>query len=78
MTPRWALELLTPGRGCDATRPESGAAAMELAAFAHMLDHHPPSLVITNVGAVTEPDSPDRLLLLLRPVPRLRTLLSEV
>ncbi|WP_328315596.1 phthiocerol/phthiodiolone dimycocerosyl transferase family protein [Streptomyces sp. NBC_00388] len=40
---------------------ESGAAAMELAAFPHMLDQYPPSLVITNVGSVTEPGLPDGL-----------------
>ncbi|MET9535055.1 condensation protein [Streptomyces sp. NPDC006649] len=40
---------------------ENGAAAMELAAFPHMLDQHPPSLVITNVGAITAPDLPDGL-----------------
>lgn len=34
---------------------------MELAAFPHMLDQHPPSLVITNVGAITAPDLPDGL-----------------
>jgi len=40
---------------------ESGAAAMELAAFPHMLDQHPPSLVITNVGTIAEPVLPDGL-----------------
>jgi phenolphthiocerol/phthiocerol/phthiodiolone dimycocerosyl transferase len=40
---------------------ESGAAAMELAAFAHMIDQHPPTLVITNVGTITEPALPDGL-----------------
>ncbi|QKW54961.1 condensation protein [Streptomyces buecherae] len=34
---------------------DSGAAAMELAAFSHMINQHPPSLVITNVGAIPEP-----------------------
>lgn len=34
---------------------DSGAAAMELAAFAHMIDQHPPTLVITNVGTIAEP-----------------------
>jgi phenolphthiocerol/phthiocerol/phthiodiolone dimycocerosyl transferase len=34
---------------------DSGAAAMELAAFPYMIDQHPPSLVITNVGAIAEP-----------------------
>ncbi|MFD7431477.1 condensation protein [Streptomyces sp. NPDC059818] len=43
------------------TALESGAAAMELAAFPHMLNQHPPSLVITNVGSVTAPDLPDGL-----------------
>ncbi|MFF9526943.1 condensation protein [Streptomyces achromogenes] len=33
---------------------ESGAAAMELAAFPYMLDQHPPSIVITNVGTIAE------------------------
>ncbi|MFE7190352.1 condensation protein [Kitasatospora sp. NPDC057541] len=37
---------------------ESGAAAMELAAFPYMLDQHPPSLVITNVGTIAEPVLP--------------------
>nr|WP_202511442.1 condensation protein [Streptomyces sp. SID3343] len=36
-----------------------GSAAMELAAFPHMLDHHPPSLVITNVGTIDEPTPRD-------------------
>ncbi|MER7056516.1 condensation protein [Streptomyces sp. NPDC000351] len=40
---------------------ESGAAAMELAAFPYMLDQHPPSLVITNVGTVPEPVLPEGL-----------------
>ncbi|GAA4019118.1 hypothetical protein GCM10022384_70730 [Streptomyces marokkonensis] len=40
---------------------ESGAAAMELAAFPYMLDQHPPSLVITNVGTVPEPALPEGL-----------------
>ncbi|MDV9186863.1 condensation protein [Streptomyces sp. SR27] len=40
---------------------ESGAAAMELAAFPYMLDQHPPSLVITNVGTIAEPVLPDGL-----------------
>ncbi|MEU1218119.1 phthiocerol/phthiodiolone dimycocerosyl transferase family protein [Streptomyces microflavus] len=40
---------------------DSGAAAMELAAFPHMLDQHPPSLVITNVGTITEPVLPGGL-----------------
>ncbi|MCX4966881.1 condensation protein [Streptomyces sp. NBC_00654] len=40
---------------------DSGAAAMELAAFPYMLDQHPPSLVITNVGTITEPDLPPGL-----------------
>ncbi|MGC5397668.1 phthiocerol/phthiodiolone dimycocerosyl transferase family protein [Streptomyces sp. DT20] len=40
---------------------ESGAAAMELAAFPYMLDQHPPSLVITNVGTITEPVLPEGL-----------------
>ncbi|WSC91252.1 hypothetical protein OG909_02475 [Streptomyces sp. NBC_01754] len=40
---------------------DSGAAALELAAFPYMLDHHPPSLVITSVGVITEPDLPERL-----------------
>ena len=40
---------------------ESGAAAMELAAFAHMIDQHPPTLVITNVGTIAEPELPDGL-----------------
>ncbi|MER5987987.1 hypothetical protein [Streptomyces sp. NPDC001787] len=40
---------------------DSGAAAMELAAFPYMLDQHPPSLVITNVGSITEPDLPPGL-----------------
>ncbi|WP_199783866.1 condensation protein [Streptomyces sp. ATexAB-D23] len=40
---------------------DSGAAAMELAAFPYMLDQHPPSLVITNVGIITEPELPDGL-----------------
>ncbi|MER5556857.1 condensation protein [Streptomyces sp. NPDC002793] len=38
---------------------DSGAAAMELAAFPYMLDQHPPSLVITNVGVISEPELPD-------------------
>lgn len=40
---------------------DSGAAAMELAAFPYMLDQHPPSLVITNVGTITEPALPEGL-----------------
>ncbi|MFE3741459.1 condensation protein [Streptomyces sp. NPDC059134] len=40
---------------------ESGAAAMEPAAFPYMLDHHPPSLVITNVGTIAEPEVADGL-----------------
>lgn len=40
---------------------DSGAAAMELAAFPYMLDQHPPSLVITNVGTITEPVLPEGL-----------------
>ncbi|WP_326681965.1 phthiocerol/phthiodiolone dimycocerosyl transferase family protein [Streptomyces sp. NBC_01237] len=40
---------------------DTGAAAMELAAFAYMLDQHPPSLVITNVGIITEPRLPGGL-----------------
>ncbi|MCX4679363.1 condensation protein [Streptomyces sp. NBC_01433] len=40
---------------------DTGAAAMELAAFAYMLDQHPPSLVITNVGIITEPSLPGGL-----------------
>ncbi|WP_436737532.1 phthiocerol/phthiodiolone dimycocerosyl transferase family protein [Streptomyces sp. BBFR102] len=40
---------------------DSGAAAMELAAFPYMLDQHPPSLVITNVGAIAEPVLPEGL-----------------
>ncbi|MFB7915538.1 condensation protein [Streptomyces sp. NPDC056061] len=39
----------------------SGAAAMELAAFPYMIDQHPPSLVITNVGTIPEPELPDGL-----------------
>ncbi|MFJ8763148.1 condensation protein [Streptomyces cyaneofuscatus] len=34
---------------------DSGDAARELAAFPYMLDQHPPSLVITNVGTITVP-----------------------
>ena len=52
------------GRDLDAqlrASLDSGAAAMELAAFPYMLDQHPPSLVITNVGSITEPDLPDGL-----------------
>jgi NRPS condensation-like uncharacterized protein len=40
---------------------DSDAAAMELAAFSHMIDQHPPTLVITNVGTITEPVLPDGL-----------------
>ncbi|WDG32557.1 condensation protein [Streptomyces sp. CA-278952] len=40
---------------------DSGAAAMELAAFPYMLDQHPPTLVITNVGSITGPDLPNGL-----------------
>jgi hypothetical protein len=40
---------------------DSGAAAMELAAFAHMIDEQPPSLVITNVGTIAEPALPEGL-----------------
>ncbi|MEU5289202.1 hypothetical protein AB0G97_35145 [Streptomyces sp. NPDC020755] len=34
---------------------------MELAAFPYMLDQHPPTLVITNVGSITGPDLPNGL-----------------
>ncbi|WP_344494636.1 phthiocerol/phthiodiolone dimycocerosyl transferase family protein [Streptomyces enissocaesilis] len=40
---------------------DSGAAAMELAAFPYMLDQHPPTLVITNVGTIAGPDLPKEL-----------------
>lgn len=40
---------------------DSGAAAMELAAFPYMIDQHPPTLVITNVGAIAEPVLPEGL-----------------
>ncbi|WP_052852647.1 phthiocerol/phthiodiolone dimycocerosyl transferase family protein [Streptomyces avicenniae] len=36
---------------------ESGAAARELAAFPHMLDQQPPSLVITDVGVIAAPET---------------------
>ncbi|MFJ2558888.1 MULTISPECIES: condensation protein [unclassified Streptomyces] len=38
---------------------DSGAAAMELAAFPHMLGQQPPSLVITDVGVIAEPEVTD-------------------
>ncbi|AHH98820.1 hypothetical protein GCM10010174_66710 [Kutzneria viridogrisea] len=40
---------------------DSGAAAMELATFEYMIDQHPPTLVITDVGAIAEPVLPDGL-----------------
>jgi len=40
---------------------DSGAAAMELAAFEYMIDQHPPTLVITDVGAIADPVLPDGL-----------------
>lgn len=40
---------------------DSGAAAMELAAFGHIINQQLPSLVITNVGTIPEPDLPDGL-----------------
>ncbi|ACU37760.1 condensation protein [Actinosynnema pretiosum subsp. pretiosum] len=40
---------------------DNGDATKELATFAHVIDQHPPSLVITNVGAIAEPDLPDGL-----------------
>ncbi|MEW2407365.1 phthiocerol/phthiodiolone dimycocerosyl transferase family protein [Streptomyces griseoviridis] len=40
---------------------DSGAAAMELAAFPYMLEQRPPSLVITNVGTIVEPPLPPGL-----------------
>jgi phenolphthiocerol/phthiocerol/phthiodiolone dimycocerosyl transferase len=40
---------------------DSGAAAMELAAFPYMIDQHPPTLVITNLGIITEPALPKGL-----------------
>jgi hypothetical protein len=40
---------------------DSGAAAMELAAFPYMIDQHPPTLVITNVGVIDEPVLPEGL-----------------
>ena len=43
------------------TNIDSGAAAMELAAFPYMIDHHPPTLVITNVGSISAPVLPEGL-----------------